>query len=177
MVIFGDGMSFDIVLATDANGGIGNKGGLPWPHDPEDMKRFAQITKGGVVIMGRKTYESLPPSRRPLPGRVNIVLSSTQIKEAIVCKTLDEALQLAWSEHKDKKVFVIGGVRVFEEGIEHPALHMVHWTLFHHLFPCDTYFTKVFCKFWVTSSITPGVLSDFVMLRKIQGCTVNDSKT
>jgi dihydrofolate reductase len=150
---------FDMVLATDAEGGIGNKGQLPWPHDPDDMKRFAQITMGGVVIMGRKTYESLPANKRPLARRINIVLSSSsfiETKDVNVCKSFQEALDLAWSKHKDRRVFVIGGARVFQAAFDHPALNIVHWTLFHKKFECDTYFTTVFCRFYriISTQIT-----------------------
>jgi dihydrofolate reductase len=61
-------MSFDIIVAyTEVDYAMGRDGTIPWPRLPEDMRFFSTITRGGVVIMGRKTYESLSPSARPLP--------------------------------------------------------------------------------------------------------------
>ena len=64
-----------IVVAHSSNGVIGRDGGLPW-RLPGDLKRFREITTGQTVVMGRATYESLPPKFRPLPNRRNVVLSS-----------------------------------------------------------------------------------------------------
>lgn len=63
-----------IVAAVARNGAIGKAGALPWRF-PEDMEHFRQTTMGHAVVMGRKTWESLPPNRRPLPGRTNHVIS------------------------------------------------------------------------------------------------------
>jgi dihydrofolate reductase len=68
-------MSVEIVVAFAGNGVIGRDGGLPW-HLPSDMRRFRELTSGRAVIMGRRTYESLPERFRPLPNRRNLVLSS-----------------------------------------------------------------------------------------------------
>lgn len=64
-----------IVVAYGANRGIGYQGRLPW-RLPSDMRRFRELTTGGTVLMGRKTYESLPPAFRPLPGRRNVIVSA-----------------------------------------------------------------------------------------------------
>ncbi len=66
-----------LVWAQSANGVIGRDGALPW-HLPEDMKHFRALTAGATVLMGRRTWESLPPRFRPLPGRRNLVLSRTR---------------------------------------------------------------------------------------------------
>ncbi len=68
------------IVAIDEARVIGNKGSLPW-HIPEDMKYFAGQTKGHTVLMGRKTYESLPDQYRPLPNRINVVLSRSTAPE------------------------------------------------------------------------------------------------
>jgi dihydrofolate reductase len=64
-----------IVVAHATNGAIGRQGGLPW-HLPSDLQRFRELTTGHAVVMGRRTFESLPDAFRPLPNRRNIVLSS-----------------------------------------------------------------------------------------------------
>lgn len=66
-------MTVNAILACDTEHGIGKNGGLPWPHNPADMKWFADNTRDGVVVMGRKTWDSLGNMR--LKGRVNVVLS------------------------------------------------------------------------------------------------------
>ena len=83
------------VVAVSRNGVIGREGGLPW-HISSDLKRFKEITMGKPVIMGRKTWESLP--RKPLPGRRNIVITRQQgfrAEGAEVAATPEEALRLA----------------------------------------------------------------------------------
>jgi dihydrofolate reductase len=65
-----------LVAAVAGNGVIGRDGGLPW-HLPEDVRRFRELTLGAPVVMGRRTWESLPERFRPLPGRRNIVVTST----------------------------------------------------------------------------------------------------
>jgi dihydrofolate reductase len=97
-----------IVIARAANGVIGRNGTLPW-HIPADLKRFKALTMGSVMVMGRKTFESLPGL---LPGRRHVVL--TRDKEwsapsAEVAHSIDEALALAG----DERVSVIGGADLF----------------------------------------------------------------
>lgn len=101
-------MSF--VVAVSRNGVIGREGGLPW-HISSDLKRFKEITMGKPVIMGRKTWDSLP--RRPLPGRRNIVITRQagfSAEGAEVATTPMEALRLAGDA---PEVAVIGGGEVY----------------------------------------------------------------
>jgi len=98
------------VVAVSRNGVIGREGGLPW-HISSDLKRFKEITMGKPVIMGRKTWESLP--RKPLPGRRNIVITRQQefsAEGAEVAQTPGEALRLAGNV---PEVAVIGGGEVY----------------------------------------------------------------
>ncbi len=102
-----------LVVAVSENGVIGNAGGLPW-HLPSDLKRFKAITLGKPVIMGRKTWESLP--KRPLPGRLNIVLTrdTAYVAEgALVVSTVDDALRVARKSQPDE-ICVIGGAQVYQ---------------------------------------------------------------
>jgi dihydrofolate reductase len=98
------------VVAVARNGVIGREGGLPW-HISSDLRRFKEITMGKPVIMGRKTWESLP--RKPLPGRRNIVITRQQgfaAEGAEVAATPEEALRLAGDV---PEVAVIGGGEVY----------------------------------------------------------------
>lgn len=98
-----------LVLARAANGVIGNAGGMPW-HIPADLRHFKQITKGSPMIMGRKTFDSLPGL---LDGRRHIVLTrDTEWEEegAEVVHTVGDALRLANAPH----VYVIGGAEIYK---------------------------------------------------------------
>ncbi|MFD8499871.1 dihydrofolate reductase [Amycolatopsis sp. NPDC059657] len=96
-----------LVWAQSANGVIGRDGALPW-HLPEDLKHFRALTTGATVLMGRRTWESLPPRFRPLPGRRNLVLSRLPQEGAETFPDLPSALA---SETGD--VWVIGGAAVY----------------------------------------------------------------
>ena len=108
-------MKIAIVVAYDKNRGIGTGGDLPWGRSlPADLAHFKELTTGGAVVMGRKTYESI--GGRPLPNRKNIVLSTGEVVGAIGAKNFAQALQLA-SEEPNQDIFVIGGERVFAEAL------------------------------------------------------------
>ena len=106
-----------LVVAIADNGVIGKDGGIPW-HISEDMKRFKALTMGHTIVMGRKTWDSLP--KKPLPGRTNIVLSrdlSFEPERAIACETFSEATQIGREQAADDgvdEVCVIGGSALFE---------------------------------------------------------------
>lgn len=100
-------MTLTLIVARAANGVIGNKGKLPW-HIPADLKRFKALTMGKPMIMGRKTFESLPGL---LPGRRHIVLTRDpdwQAAGADVVRTIEAARTTAGPE-----AFVIGGAEIF----------------------------------------------------------------
>ena len=104
-------------IARDRNGVIGKDGTLPW-RLKTDLANFRAVTMGKPVIMGRKTWESLP--KKPLPGRTNIVLSrdgSFEAKGAVVCDNFSEALSIAREQAAEDgagEVCVIGGASLFE---------------------------------------------------------------
>ncbi len=110
--------SINIIFARAANGVIGANNTIPW-HIPEDMAHFKQQTAGAPVIMGRKTWDSLPPRFRPLPGRQNIVVTRQadwQAEGALRASSLQEALSLCEStSSKPEAVWVIGGAQIYAE--------------------------------------------------------------
>lgn len=125
---------FSIIAAVHTpTGGIGIKGRLPW-HIPADLAFFAETTRGAVVIMGRRTWESLPPHCRPLRGRINIVLTRQNTDHlaaaagASTAPSLEAALQLAADKWPSHPIFVIGGEQVYREAILHPACTALHIT-------------------------------------------------
>jgi len=100
-----------LVYAVSENGVIGRDGGLPW-HVPSELKHFKSVTLGKPVIMGRKTWESLP--RRPLPGRLNIVMTRDENfgpEGAVVAGDVNGALAFAQDA---AEACVIGGADVFK---------------------------------------------------------------
>ncbi|GAB3362979.1 dihydrofolate reductase [Modestobacter lapidis] len=104
-----------MVWAQAAGGVIGADGALPW-HLPEDLRLFRALTLGSTVVMGRRTWESLPPRFRPLPGRRNVVLSSTLDQDgtgAELVRSVDDVLAL------DGDVWVIGGGAVYGALLPH----------------------------------------------------------
>ena len=134
---------FSIVVAIDRAGGIGREGKLPW-NLPADMARFKEITQGeggNAVIMGRKTWDSIPEKFQPLPGRLNVVLTRRQDWEApegaAAAGNFEDALRAG---EDATEVFVIGGGAVYEEALRHPDCRTVHMTAIHEEFGCDTFF-------------------------------------
>ncbi|WP_313454043.1 dihydrofolate reductase [Brevundimonas sp.] len=113
-----------LVVARGRNGVIGRDGDLPW-RLRSDLQRFKAITIGKPCLMGRKTWESLP--LRPLPGRLNLVLTRDQsyeaegmAKGALVCATLDEAIEIARETAEEENVdeiCIIGGTALFEAAL------------------------------------------------------------
>lgn len=104
-----------IIVAVARNGVIGRQGGLPW-RLRDDMKYFADTTMGHTVVMGRKTYESIPEKFRPLPGRKNIVVTRDRqwiADDVKVAESLEDALELAG----EGEVFVIGGGEIYAQAM------------------------------------------------------------
>ena len=99
-------MKITAILAMDISLLIGSKNGLPW-HIPEDMKRFKEFTTGGIVVMGRNTYLSLPDKFRPLPNRRNIVITRTMI-DGVECYSSIELCVSTLKAEKVEQVWLIG---------------------------------------------------------------------
>lgn len=105
-----------MIVAMAKNRVIGNQGKIPWDL-PEDRERFKELTMGQVVIMGRRTFEEIG---KPLPGRITYVVSTTVSIEQEICHTassLDIAIAEAKKKYPNKKIFLCGGERIYEEGM------------------------------------------------------------
>lgn len=128
-----------IIAAMTAGGLIGDGDKLPW-HLPEDLKEFKRITSGGIVLMGRKTYESiLGYLGKPLPGRENLVLSRTLTDDRVsVLRDIDDLPQ--------GDVFVIGGAGVYEALL--PRCEKMILSLVEGEYTGDTYFPEVNWDEW-----------------------------
>jgi dihydrofolate reductase/thymidylate synthase len=159
---------FQIVVAATTKGGVGLNGALPWRLS-KDMAYFKKITMEtrekdalNAVVMGRKTWESIPDKFRPLPGRLNIVLSrsgalaeandennvagaATPLPEGVlVRKSIEDALSaIASSDKKVEKTFVIGGAQIYEEALKSDKCEAVHLTEVEGEFECDAFIPAV----------------------------------
>lgn len=135
-------MKISIIAAVAHNGVIGRNGDLPW-HIPEDLKRFADLTRGHTVIVGRKTHESIVKKLGgPLKNRTTIVLSRNRnygnVEGSVVsAQALEGALWLA-SSRGETEVFVIGGAEVYREAL--PLANRLYLTLVHDYPEGDTSF-------------------------------------
>lgn len=137
-------MLLSLIAAVADNNALGKDGDLLW-HLPNDLKHFKALTLGHSVVMGARTYFSLP--RRPLPKRRNIVLTSRTLPEfegAELARSIPDALRMTASEDE---VFVIGGGTVYEQTL--PFADKLYITHVHHSFDeADTFFPTIEPQDW-----------------------------
>jgi dihydrofolate reductase len=132
-----------IIVAVSEDWGIGKNNELLW-HISEDLKRFKRLTTGNTIIMGKKTWESLP--RRPLPGRTNIVLTDNQneiIDGSITAYSIKDALDKC---QKNEEVFIIGGGSIYRQFMA--IADKLYITHVHKKAPADIYFPEIDLKLW-----------------------------
>ncbi|XP_058087236.1 bifunctional dihydrofolate reductase-thymidylate synthase-like isoform X2 [Magnolia sinica] len=150
--------TFQVVVAATRNMGIGKDGKLPWKL-PSDLKIFKEVTmatsdpvKKNAVIMGRKTWESIPFEHKPLPGRLNVVLTRSgsfdiaTAENVVMCGSIASALELlAASPYclSIERVFVIGGGQVLREALNAPGCEAVHFTEIETSIECDTFIPPI----------------------------------
>lgn len=135
-----------LVAAISQNNCIGRDGALPW-HIPEDFKRMQALTLGKVIVMGRKTWESIPEKRRPLPGRTNVVITrepASRFPAGVEAyKTIAEAL----AAHPNEEIIGFGGQKIFEEMINiADVLEITHVS--QTVEAGDAYFPSIDPKIW-----------------------------
>jgi len=128
-----------VIAAVSENGVIGRNGEMPW-YFPEDLKHFKEKTMGFPVVMGRKTFESLPEKHRPLPGRTNIVLtrSEPELDESV---KLVNSLEDAWRKAEEtgkEKLFIAGGANIYRQTL--PEADKILLTRIHDRYEGDTFF-------------------------------------
>ncbi|XP_057766018.1 putative bifunctional dihydrofolate reductase-thymidylate synthase isoform X2 [Salvia miltiorrhiza] len=151
--------TYQVMVAATQDMGIGKDGKLPW-RLPSDLKFFKDITmntsdpdKKNAVMMGRKTWESIPPQFRPLPGRLNVVLSRSGNSDVaagsdnvIVCGSVSSALKLLGEPPYSlsvEKVFLIGGGQILREALNAEECDAIHITEIRSHFECDTFIPPI----------------------------------
>jgi dihydrofolate reductase len=166
--------SLTLILAATPSLGIGNGGGLPWPQLKKEMGFFARVTKRtspsttengtrrmNAVLMGRKTWESIPPKFRPLKDRLNVVITSkpnefmekldktTDVERPVICSSVMDAISRLQEQNNNEpassnfeldKIFVIGGASIYETALELPQTKRVLLTKIQKEYECDTFF-------------------------------------
>ncbi|KAL8674786.1 MAG: hypothetical protein Q9168_000767 [Polycauliona sp. 1 TL-2023] len=167
-----------LIVASTPSLGIGLRGSLPWPTLKADLQFFARVTKRpppslptiseipslqsnspkplalrNAVVMGRKTFDSIPTKFRPLKDRINVVITRSpgspslacyhDNKDIIVASSITEGLQRLQEQHQDLgRVFVIGGAEIYKQAIMLPATKRTLWTRLNGEWECDTWFPE-----------------------------------
>ncbi|KAM9250491.1 LOW QUALITY PROTEIN: dihydrofolate reductase [Cariama cristata] len=167
-------LSLNSIVAVCQNMGIGKDGSLPWPPLRNEYKYFQRMTstshvegKQNALIMGKKTWFSIPEKNRPLKDRINIVLSR-ELKEApkgahYLSKSLDDALALLDSPELKSKVdmvWIVGGTSVYKAAMEKPINHRLFMTRILQEFESDTFFPEIDYKDYKLLTEYPGVPAD-----------------
>lgn len=132
----------NIIVAIDQNRVIGHENQLPW-HLPADLRHFKNLTMGHVIIMGRKTYDSIG---KALPGRTNIIITRNPVFKASDAKIYHN-IQIAFQDYAQApEIFIIGGAQLFEETFS--LTQRLYVTKIHAAFKGDTYFPAYDEKTW-----------------------------
>jgi len=141
--------SYLLIVAMDAKRGIGKDGDLPWQISA-DLKYFKRVTtetedpkKKNAVVMGRKTWDSLPERFKPLPNRKNIVITRNEDFKALdgvaVVHNFEDIQEVCAQEENIEKVFVIGGKQIFQLALNSPFCSTIYLTAIDQVFDCDTF--------------------------------------
>ncbi|XP_069818953.1 dihydrofolate reductase isoform X1 [Dendropsophus ebraccatus] len=163
-----------IVAVCPPGQGIGKAGALPWPLLRNEFKHFQRMTmtptvegKQNVVIMGRKTWFSIPEKNRPLKERINIVLSRELTEPPkgahYLAKSLDEALDLLDTpELKDRVdlIWIIGGSSLYKEVLDKPVNQRLFLTRIQQEFECDTFLPEIDLQSYRLLPEYPGITSE-----------------
>ncbi len=136
-------MKISIIVAIAANNAIGKDNDLLW-HISRDLKRFKELTNGHYIVMGKKTYYSLP--KRPLPNRTNMVITDVpgeQIDDCLMAYSIEDAIG---KMDKENENFIIGGGSIYRQFL--PYADKLYITRVHKEFEADTFFPEIPLEEW-----------------------------
>jgi dihydrofolate reductase len=155
-----------VIAAIGKNNELGRNNDLLW-HLGEDMQFFKETTWGHYVIMGRKSFESIPPKYRPLPNRVNVIISRNEdymVEECYTCASLEEAISLAQS-NGEEAAFITGGGQIYRLALENGLVDEMYLTHVDASFAdADTFFPSMDESQWTKTHIRSaisGTLNEF----------------
>jgi len=146
-------MITSLIVAVAENNVIGKDNDLIW-RLPKDMKFFKETTLNHHIITGRKNYVSIPQKFRPLPNRINIVLTrQTDFKEegCVIKHSLEAAIAHA-KDNNETELFIIGGGQIYKEALEKGLIDRMYITHVQHQFDGDTFFPAINNEVWETVS-------------------------
>ena len=140
---------FSLIAAIDSKSGIAKNGSIPW-NCPEDLRHFKDMTTGHVVIMGRKTWESLPEKFRPLQNRINVVISANGLLKTehiqtypnFVFSSIDHVIDhfsINKKQYANQKLFIIGGASIYNQFFKRNLIADVHLTMINYDYACDQF--------------------------------------
>jgi dihydrofolate reductase len=157
------------IFASDSYGGIGFRGTLPWPHNPEDLDHFKRITTNHIVVMGRNTWDD-PKMPKPLPNRINIVVTSKPIPMpgviTISGTNIEERLKKIQEEFPTKDIFIIGGKKLLES--TRPIIRQIYLTRMKGSYNIDTKLDlRRFLLGYQTITCKPGTNCTYEVLQDI----------
>ena len=142
-------MKTALIVAIDAARGIGKNNDLMW-HLPNDMKFFKEKTQNQIVVMGRKNYDSIPEKFRPLPNRLNVVLTRNPDFQAPGCHvftSLKECMEF-FKKEEERTLFIIGGGEIYKMALESNILDEIFITYIQKEYGADTFFPNVELSDW-----------------------------
>ena len=165
-------MIYKLIIAYDSKRGIGKNNTLPW-YLPQDLKRFSELTRGegnNALIMGRKTWESLPNYPKPLPKRDNLILSNTlnftlNSAKNSLAKTFNNISELEsfCDEQKYDCVWIIGGSQIFDLFIESNKIEEIYATQIIKNYNCDVFFNH-YLLWWPIKECTSFTTNDGILV-------------
>lgn len=165
------GKIIHLIVAVAENGVIGKDNDLAW-RIKDDMSFFRKMTVGNIVLTGRKNYESIPPKFRPLPNRLNCILTRNQNyvlpKECAVFSSIENWIDIYKEE--ERELFIIGGGQIFKEALEKELIDVMYYTEVKAAPDGDVFFPKINMDNWVDEILEKGVKNennqyDFVIHR------------
>lgn len=147
-------MKVALIVAIDAERGIGKNNDLMW-HLPNDMKFFKETTQNQIVVMGRKNYDSIPEKYRPLPNRLNVVLTRNEDFQAPHCEVFTslEACFEHFKNETERTVFIIGGGEIYKMALESGRTEEMYITYIDKEYGADTFFPSINESQWKSEEI------------------------
>nr|AEI30188.1 dihydrofolate reductase [uncultured bacterium] len=156
-------MSIKIIVAYGRNHEIGYENGMPW-HLPNELRWVSKVTRHttdpqrrNAIVMGRRTWESIPAKLRPLKGRLNVVVSHKSpqrlaSENLLYCNSLEEALSQLRHHALIETVFIFGGSTIYKQALELGVVDEIHATELQESFTADTFFPQIPPRYTLATS-------------------------
>lgn len=142
-------MKVSLIVATDLEKGIGKNNDLLW-NLPADMQFFKNTTAGQIVIMGRKNHDSIPHKYRPLPNRLNVIITRNldyKVENCLVFHNLKDCLA-HFKDETERAIFIIGGGQIYKAALDQNLVDEMFITTVNHTFEADTFFPEFNANEW-----------------------------